>query len=205
MMKTAIRSVPALRVNSEATRSLVRPLNVTETYPQRLVRRATLLGALAVVLSVIWSAVAQVSEVSRGTGVLVPTLRERSLEHLEGGRVANILVRDGEIVKAGQVIVTLADGSTPQDLEVARGRVDDIRAQIEALETLRAGDRPVSGPGATGSAAMSATNAVVRGEALALERSQLAAQSDQVAEFDRIDRGRAGHGTARPRAHDPGV
>ncbi|AQR61905.1 hypothetical protein BZG35_09770 [Brevundimonas sp. LM2] len=182
MMKTAVHSVPSLRVNSEATRSLVRPLNVTETYPQRLVRRATLIGSMAVVFAVGWSAVAQVSEVSRGTGVLVPTLRERALQHLEGGRVAAIMVREGEIVKAGQAVVSLADGATPQDLEVARSRAADIQAQIDALEALRSGSRPVTGPQAVGAAAMSAANAVVRGQALDLERAQLAAQSAQVAE-----------------------
>lgn len=178
----ASRAAPMLRVNSDATRTLVRPLNVSETYPQRLVRRATLIGSIAVVLAVVWSAMAQVSEVSRGSGVLAPSLRERAIQHLEGGRVATIMVREGEIVKAGQVILTLADGATPQDLAVAEGRVADTRAQIDALEALRAGVRPTAESASAGAAAMSAPNAIVRGQALDLERGQLTAQAAQVAQ-----------------------
>ena len=60
-------------------RTLVLPLGIEERFPLRLARRATILVSMAVIASLIWCAVAQVSEVSHAVGTLIPVAQEHDL------------------------------------------------------------------------------------------------------------------------------
>lgn len=163
-------------------RSLVLPLGVEERFPERLARQATLVMALAILLGVLWCACVQVSEVSRAVGVLTPIALEQQVDQPEGGTVAALLVREGQVVERGQPLLRLNDGVTPQDLAVARGRRDGIVAQIAAVEALRAGHAPRFDSAALSSeAAASTASAVARLQTSAAERGQLAQQAAQAA------------------------
>ncbi|WP_439580695.1 HlyD family type I secretion periplasmic adaptor subunit [Elioraea sp.] len=74
---------------------------------------ATLLGiaVLAVLLGGFgsWAALAPLAEAAAGPGVITVEGNRRAVQHLEGGIIREILVRDGDRVAAGQVLMRLDD------------------------------------------------------------------------------------------------
>lgn len=68
---------------------------------------ALYLMAAAVLAFIAWAAWAQVDEVARADGRLVPDGRDQVIASLEPGLLAELLVREGEAVKKGQALVRL--------------------------------------------------------------------------------------------------
>lgn len=86
--------------------------------------------AAAVGLFVIWSAFAWVDEIVRADGQVVSSSRSQSVQNLEGGILADLAVKQGDLVEAGQVLASLSDTRF-------RTAFDDLQDQIDALELRR--------------------------------------------------------------------
>ncbi|SFK68644.1 HlyD family efflux transporter periplasmic adaptor subunit [Shimia haliotis] len=84
----------------------------------------------AVVLFLIWAAFAWVDEIVRADGQVVSSSRSQSVQNLEGGILADLAVKQGDLVEAGQVLATLSDTRF-------RSAFDDLQDQIDALEIRR--------------------------------------------------------------------
>lgn len=93
-------------------------------------RKTIWLVALAVILFLLWSAFAWVDEIVRADGEVVSSSRSQSIQNLEGGILADISVKQGDKVEAGQVLATLQDTKF-------RSAFDDLQDQIDALEIKR--------------------------------------------------------------------
>lgn len=59
------------------------------------------------VMFILWASIAELDEVTRATGRVVPSKQIQIIQNLEGGIVKEILVRQGDKVKAGDVLVKL--------------------------------------------------------------------------------------------------
>lgn len=74
-------------------------------------------GYFAVALTVLgfglWANTALISGAIVATGLFVTTGQNKTVQHLEGGVIKDILVREGDIVEPGQVLVRL-DDTTPR-------------------------------------------------------------------------------------------
>jgi hypothetical protein len=74
------------------------PLGAQDVHSGRILH-ITLIALSAVVLgAIVWAGFAQVSDVASATGTLEPTAHERRIEHIDGGQVARLLVREGDRV-----------------------------------------------------------------------------------------------------------
>ena len=62
-----------------------------------------LIGVILLVL-VLWAAFATVDEVTRGTGKVIPSRQVQVVQAVDGGVIAEILVREGQAVEAGQLL-----------------------------------------------------------------------------------------------------
>lgn len=93
-------------------------------------RKTIRLVALAVILFLLWSAFAWVDEIVRADGEVVSSSRSQSIQNLEGGILADISVKQGDKVEAGQVLASLQDTKF-------RSAFDDLQDQIDALEIKR--------------------------------------------------------------------
>ena len=69
----------------------------------------TLLLAIAgfFVIFILWASIAELDEVTRASGRIVPSKQIQTIQNLEGGIVKEILVRQGDEVKAGDILVRL--------------------------------------------------------------------------------------------------
>lgn len=91
---------------------------------------------VALLLSfIVWSYFAELVEVSTGTGKVVPTSREQVIQSLEGGIVSELLVRQGDIVEAGQVLAQLDLTKTEANVGESTARYRAALASIARLES----------------------------------------------------------------------
>ena len=76
---------------------------------QEPLRARVLSKSVGVVLAVaiLWAAVAEVDEITRGEGKVIPSQQLQVLQSLDGGIVAEINVREGQVVDKDQVLVTI--------------------------------------------------------------------------------------------------
>lgn len=84
---------------------------------------------------IIWASIAELDEVTRATGRVVPSKQIQIIQNLEGGIVKQILVRQGDKVKAGDVLVKL--DSTQFDADFNRNE-EEYLMLISTLVRLRA-------------------------------------------------------------------
>jgi len=82
----------------------------------------------------IWAAVSPLDIVSDAIGEVIPSSRVKRIQHLEGGIVLKINVREGDTVEVGQPLVELeatASDSTVEELSV---RTTSLQTEILRLE-----------------------------------------------------------------------
>ncbi|MDZ5695738.1 HlyD family type I secretion periplasmic adaptor subunit [Chelativorans sp. M5D2P16] len=91
------------------------------------------LTVLAVLIFFLWAANAPLDEVTRGMGKVAPLSRGQVIQSLEGGIVADILVREGEEVSAGQVLAVLNDAQIRAAYRDLNGQVIQLRASLSRL------------------------------------------------------------------------
>jgi len=63
--------------------------------------------AIATLLLIVWGAIAEIDEVTRGEAKVVPSRQLQVLQSLDGGIVSEIPVREGQVVEAGQLLVRI--------------------------------------------------------------------------------------------------
>jgi HlyD family secretion protein len=80
-----------------------------------------------------WSAMAPLAEAAIAPGVIKVEGNRRTVQHLEGGIVREILVRDGTKVQAGQVLVRLDDVQSDTATEAQRAQRWALLAQDARL------------------------------------------------------------------------
>ena len=62
---------------------------------------------LSFLLLVLWAALARIDEVTRGEAKVVPSRQIQVIQSLDGGIVSQILVREGQIVDSGQLLIRI--------------------------------------------------------------------------------------------------
>ncbi len=68
-----------------------------------------LIAAVGTACFVLWAALARLDVIVRTEGRIIPAGKSQIVQHLEGGIVRQILVQEGQVVKAGQTLMELSD------------------------------------------------------------------------------------------------
>lgn len=76
-----------------------------------------------------WSALAPLSTAAIASGTVVVDSYRKSVQHLQGGIIQDILVRDGQKVQAGDVLVRLDPTQTRSLAQMLRAQVDLAKAE----------------------------------------------------------------------------
>ena len=99
-----------------------------------------------VAVFIIWAAWAKVDEVARGEGKVIPNSRVQVIQSLEGGILQELLVREGEIVSAGQPLAQLDDTRFTTATQETAAQVKALTAAIARLEAEVLGATSISFP-----------------------------------------------------------
>ena len=65
------------------------------------------LAFLFIIIALIWAHFAELDEVTRGSGKTIPSSQIQVIQNLEGGIISEILVKEGDLVQKGQVLLKL--------------------------------------------------------------------------------------------------
>ena len=83
---------------------------------------------------IVWSSMASVAEVTTGTGVIIPSSREQTIQTLDGGVIRDIAVSEGVVVRQGEILVRLDDSVQRAELEEIDSKYRRNLARIARLE-----------------------------------------------------------------------
>ena len=98
-----------------------------------------LVGAFAA-----WSYIGQLDVVSSAVGEVIPSTQVKSVQHLEGGIVREILVREGDRVAKDQPLISLEPTASGADVDELRSRITALKADVARLQAEATGaDAPV--------------------------------------------------------------
>ena len=95
-----------------------------EKYKQTTRYQFYALAAFGFVM-ILWSVLFEIDIISNAEGQIIPLGEVKTIQHLEGGIIDQILVKESELVKKGQPLVILA--ATASEVEV-----DEVKVQIDA-------------------------------------------------------------------------
>lgn len=155
-------------------------------YPEALMaremRRAlALMGILIFGLGTA-AAVVPIGGAVIGTGELSVESRVKDIAHPVGGTVAEILVKNGQHVRKGQLLVRLDDRVSGTDAELSALSVDQLLAQKARLEAEQSGASAILFPAALTRRTDEAARHAIAGEQrlFALRRAQQAGMAAQL-------------------------
>lgn len=109
--------------------------SITASDKVRTGRRIIWLVAVIVASFLVWAAYAPLDEVVRGSGKVVPAMKNQVLQNLEGGIVNEIYVTEGDTVEAAQLLVKLDETrfqSAFQELQDQKWALSIRLARLEA-------------------------------------------------------------------------
>ena len=95
-----------------------------------------------------WAQITNVDEFAVTSGKLVPTGQVQAIQHLEGGIISEILIDEGEVVKAEQVLIRLDPANAQTELNQMKFRQAALTLKAErfrAVETEREPDFTIFG------------------------------------------------------------
>src|SRR5260370_42337948 len=97
---------------------------------RRSVRRYLLVAAVVVSILVVgvggWGATAVISGAIVASGSLVVDSNVKKVQHLTGGIVGELRVRDGDRVRAGDIVVRLDETLTRANLQIIPNRFSEL-------------------------------------------------------------------------------
>ncbi|HXL99909.1 MAG TPA: HlyD family type I secretion periplasmic adaptor subunit [Rhizomicrobium sp.] len=120
--------------------------SLTFLHTGRVVRIGTSVVLIFVVGFLLWSAFAPLDSALMAPGVIVVESHRKTIQHLEGGIVKDILVKEGQSVQAGQTLIELDDTQARVQLALLQDEADGLAAQEARLIAERDGDDHVSFP-----------------------------------------------------------
>jgi len=94
----------------------------------------------------IWGYFAPIDGAAMAPGVVTVKSHRKTVQHLDGGIVSQLIVKEGDIVNEGDLLLTLDGTENKAQLEIARGQFITLVAQVARLEAERDGAKAVQYP-----------------------------------------------------------
>ena len=108
--------------------------------PPRAFVLLTLVSATGLLL---WAGLSSLDVIVRTEGRIIPAGKSQIIQHLEGGIVRQLLVQEGEIVRAGQTLMELSDiqarstlGQEQTKRAALRGREARLLAELNGMDSI---------------------------------------------------------------------
>lgn len=122
--------------------NLTLPLALEEGRAPKLFTHTLYLLSGFIAVGMIWASVAKIRELTVASGALVPAGSVQLVQHLEGGIVAEIMARDGQVVEQGAPLVRMQPAVANSDLGQINIKVVQLSLQEERLRAMIDGRTP---------------------------------------------------------------
>jgi membrane fusion protein, adhesin transport system len=98
-------------------------------------------SAVSVLVLLLWSSFAALNEVTRGEGKVIPSRQIQILQSLDGGIISEILVREGQTVKSGDLLLRVDPTRMVSSLRENQSQSLSLLAKAARLRALAEGSR----------------------------------------------------------------
>ncbi|MDD2267398.1 HlyD family type I secretion periplasmic adaptor subunit [Sulfuricurvum sp.] len=105
---------------------------VLEDTPKRL-RLVLLFWFVTVIFFLLWAAFSPIDEIVRGNGKVIPGGDNQMIQNLEGGIVNSILIKEGQKVKEGDVLLKVDNIKSSSTYESSQYKSAELRAKLVRL------------------------------------------------------------------------
>lgn len=109
------------------------PLELEDGVPPAFYSRLLVGLTIATGILLLWAAIGQIREVATTIGEITPSGQILAVEHLEGGIVSEVLVEEGQLVKAGDALARLEKEDTTAELARIQSRLSYLELEEERL------------------------------------------------------------------------
>lgn len=137
--------VAPTRRSAYRTTYLAQSIRLEDGTSPALVRSLIVTVGLAIVGALAWSTVAVLDQVARADGQVVPSRPVQTIQHLEGGIAGSVPVREGDLVQAGQVLLTMDPTGPTSELAQLEAREASLAARLARLNAFVTGEDPPFG------------------------------------------------------------
>jgi len=107
-----------------------------EAAPPSYLRATVNLAALSLVLFMVWAYFATLDVVALAPGQIMPVESVKVVQHVDGGRIASISVRDGQLVKKDEVLMRLNDTEAAAEYQTLGAKYWGLFARVERIRAL---------------------------------------------------------------------
>jgi adhesin transport system membrane fusion protein len=117
-------------------------LEAEEIMSQARTRRAqTIVRAAVLVVAglVVWASQAHVDEITRGEAKVIPSRQLQVVQSLDGGVVAEILVREGQVVDEGQLLLRIDETRAVSGVNESKAQAFALQVRAARLKALAEG------------------------------------------------------------------
>jgi len=97
-------------------------------------------------VGLIWGSLAKIKGAVIAPGVVVVEGKPKTLQHLDGGIVGEIFVKDGDTVKEGDVVMQLDPTMLGANEDLVNARLREAMARVARLEAERDGEESITWP-----------------------------------------------------------
>jgi adhesin transport system membrane fusion protein len=88
---------------------------------------------LTVLWLIIWASFAEIDEITRGQGKVIPSNEIQIVQNLEGGIISEILIKKGDHVKQGQILVRIDATGFRSKFQSSTIRINELKAKALRL------------------------------------------------------------------------
>ena len=108
---------------------------------QEPLRARMLLRLVGIVFALffVWAALAQLDEVTRGEGKVIPSRQLQVLQSIDGGLVAEILVHEGDVVEANQLLIKIDETRFASSVRENQAQTLGLMAKAARLRAISDG------------------------------------------------------------------
>jgi membrane fusion protein, adhesin transport system len=111
---------------------------VLEDTPSRL-RSVLLFWIITVVFFLLWAGLSSIDELVRGDGKVIPGGENQMIQHLEGGMLSAIMVKEGQKVKVDDTLLRIDNLKSSSTYESSQYKAAELRARIVRLRAESSG------------------------------------------------------------------
>ncbi len=101
---------------------------------RRTSRNLVRILGVVLVAALLWAASFNLDEITRGTGKVIPSSREQVIQSLDSGVLAELMVREGDVVVKDQVLLRIDDARSGPVFREAREKWIALSAQAARLQ-----------------------------------------------------------------------